>query len=96
MRERAERWRSQVGVGEVLPSESAIGGGSLPDETRPTFVWTLEHPHPTDAARQLRDCDPPIVARVEHGRLILDPRTVLPDEDAAVITALQELVGGAG
>jgi len=93
LRERAETWRSSVDAGDVEPAESAIGGGSLPAETRPTFVWTLPHPHPTDAARQLRERTVPIIARVEHDRLILDPRTVLPGEDAEVIAALQQLLG---
>ena len=93
LRERAEGWRSQVGAGEVQPSQSAIGGGSLPAETRPTFVWSMEFEHPNDAARQLRDREPPIIARVERDRLILDPRTVLPDEDAVVVAALRQLVG---
>ena len=93
LRDRAEHWRSNVGAGEVQPSQSAIGGGSLPAETRPTFVWTLETEHPNDAARALRDHEPPIIARVDHDRLILDPRTVMPDEDAAVIAALRQLIG---
>ena len=93
LRERAEQWRSIVDAGDVEPAESAIGGGSLPAETRPTFVWTLDTPHPSDAARQLREQQVPIIARVEHDRLILDPRTVLPGEDAEVIAALQQLVG---
>lgn len=94
LRERAEHWRAQVGAGEVQPARSAIGGGSLPAETRPTFVWTLESEHPNDLARQLRAHDPPIIARVEHDHLILDPRTVLPGEDATIVNALQQLIGG--
>ena len=94
LRQRAEQWRSAVGAGDIEPAESAIGGGSLPAETRPTFVWTSPHPHPTDAARQLRERTVPIIARVEQDRLILDPRTVLPGEDADVIAALRQLVGG--
>jgi len=94
LRERAETWRSSVGAGEVASSDSAIGGGSLPAETRPTFTWTLDHPRPAEAARELRERETPVVARVEHDRLILDPRTVLPDEDSMVIEALTRLVGG--
>lgn len=94
LRQRAEQWRSAVGAGDIEPAESAIGGGSLPAETRPTFVWTSPHPHPTDAARQLRERTVPIIARVEQDRLILDPRTVLPGEDADVIAALRQLAGG--
>ncbi|MYA01985.1 MAG: L-seryl-tRNA(Sec) selenium transferase [Chloroflexi bacterium] len=93
LRERAGQWCSAVGAGEIEPSDSAIGGGSLPAETRPTFVWTLDTPHPSDAARQLRERAVPIIARVEHDRVILDPRTVLPGEDAEVIAALQQLLG---
>ena len=91
---RAEDWRQSLDAGAVEPSESPIGGGSLPAETRPTFVWSLVHPHPSDAARTLRDRETPIVARVERDRLVLDPRTVLPGEDATVLAALQELIGG--
>ena len=93
LRDRAEHWRSNVGAGEVQPSQSAIGGGSLPAETRPTFVWSIETERPNDDARTLRDHEPPIIARVDHDRLILDPRTVMPDEDAAVIAALRQLIG---
>lgn len=91
---RADLWRSSLGAGEVEPSESPIGGGSLPAETRPTFVWSLVHPHASEAARILRDRETPVIARVERDRLVLDPRTVLPDEDHAVLDALREIVGG--
>ncbi len=95
LHERATRWRNAVGAGNLEPSESPIGGGSLPAETRPTCVWSLADSHPTRLARLLRESDPPIVARVEHDRLVLDPRTVLPDEDEYVIEALRRMVGAA-
>jgi L-seryl-tRNA(Ser) seleniumtransferase len=94
MQQRASGWRATVGAGDIEPSESPIGGGSLPAETRPTFVWSFEHPHPAVAARELRERETPIIARIEHDRLVLDPRTVLLNEDAAIIAAIQDLVGG--
>ncbi len=92
---RAGSWRDALGAGELEPAESPIGGGSLPGETRPTCVWSLANPHPSEAARQLRLNDPPIVARVERDRLVLDPRTVLPGQDADVIDALRGVIGAA-
>lgn len=90
---RARAWRDALGAGEIEPAESPIGGGSLPAETRPTRVLGLAHPHPTEAARLLRQHEPPVIARVEHGRLLLDPRTVLPGEDGCVIEALRDVIG---
>lgn len=94
LQRRANAWQSALSAGEVEASESPIGGGSLPAESRPTYVWSLAHPHPIEAAGLLRDCETPIIARVERDRLVLDPRTVLPDEDAIVLDALREIVGG--
>jgi len=92
---RARAWRDALGAGEVVVAESPIGGGTLPAETRPTRVLGLAHPHPSEAARLLRKHDPPVIARVEHGRLLLDPRTVLPGEDGYVIEALRKVIGAA-
>ena len=90
LRQRAESWRSALGVGEVAASESTIGGGSLPGETRPTFVWSIPHEHPSQLAASLRQRNRPIIGRIEHDRLLLDPRTVDPADDAAVAMALRQ------
>ncbi|MCY3568121.1 MAG: L-seryl-tRNA(Sec) selenium transferase [Chloroflexi bacterium] len=92
---RARGWRDALGAGEIEDAESPIGGGSLPAETRPTRVLGLAHPHPSEITRLLREHDPPVIARVEHGRLLLDPRTVLPGEDGQVIEALRDVIGAA-
>jgi L-seryl-tRNA(Ser) seleniumtransferase len=39
----------------------------------------------------LRHNDPPIVARVEEGRVLLDLRTVFPEQDGAIVAALQQI-----
>jgi L-seryl-tRNA(Ser) seleniumtransferase len=45
-------------------------------------------------AARLRRADPPVMARIEDGRVLLDPRTVLPGEDAAVVAALRGALAG--
>jgi L-seryl-tRNA(Ser) seleniumtransferase len=57
----------------------------------PTFVLALAPGGADRDAARLRRGDPPVVARVEDGRLVLDPRTVLPGEDALVVSALRAL-----
>ncbi len=93
LRDRAERWRREVGAGDVVAAESTVGGGSLPGDTLPTFCLSLAFTHPTETARRLRAREIPVVARIEQGRLLLDPRTVLPDEDDAVVSALVDVLG---
>jgi len=90
IRTRAERWANEV-PGEVVRAESTVGGGSLPGETLPTWAFAPRVDQPNEATARLRRCDPPVIARVAEGRLLLDPRTVLPEQDAALLAALKEL-----
>ncbi len=90
IRARAERWANEV-PGEVVRAESTVGGGSLPGETLPTWAFAPRVDQPNEATARLRRCDPPVIARVAEGRLLLDPRTVLPEQDAALLAALKEL-----
>jgi L-seryl-tRNA(Ser) seleniumtransferase len=96
VRMRAERWAAELGAGEAIPSRSTVGGGSLPEETLPTWVLALPAKHVDSLAERLRGSTPPIVARIESGRLLLDPRTVLPEEDEALLAALRHAVGEDG
>ncbi|MDA0233199.1 MAG: L-seryl-tRNA(Sec) selenium transferase, partial [Chloroflexi bacterium] len=92
--ERAKRWRESVGAGEVKPGRSTVGGGSLPGETQATFVLAIGDGHDPDAlAAALRSNDPPVIARIHEDELLLDPRTVLPEEDDAVAAALTRALG---
>jgi L-seryl-tRNA(Ser) seleniumtransferase len=75
---------------EVVPAESTVGGGSLPGERLPTSALALT-PRPGRAAdllRRLREHEPPLIGRIEQERVLLDPRTVLPDEDDALLDAV--------
>ncbi len=91
LRARAEAWREALGLPgvEVVEARSAVGGGTLPGVTRPTFALALPPGDPDGVAARLRAADSPVVGRIEEGRVLLDPRTVLPGEDAAVLAAVR-------
>jgi L-seryl-tRNA(Ser) seleniumtransferase len=80
IRARAEAWCEALGQGEVIPSESTVGGGSLPDESVATFVLGLTVKSPDKFMKKLRAANPPIIARTENDKILFDPRTVLQDE----------------
>jgi len=75
----------------VIPGESAVGGGSLPGETLPTMLLAIagcgEH-SPTRLSQRLRTGQPPLLARIEGDRLLLDLRTIAPEDDTLVAAAL--------
>ena len=79
-RARAEAWRDALGQGETILSESTVGGGSLPDESLPTYVLALSVRSIVTFQKRLREADPPIIARVDNDNILLDPRTVLDDD----------------
>ncbi|MFL2644479.1 MAG: L-seryl-tRNA(Sec) selenium transferase [Dehalococcoidia bacterium] len=80
---------------EIFPSESAIGGGSLPGETIPTVALKINaHSMQMNAMKiqsLLREFDHPIVARIENDDVIIDPRTILPESDGHITLALQRI-----
>jgi L-seryl-tRNA(Ser) seleniumtransferase len=88
---RALRWREALGFGEVVCSQSTIGGGSLPEETLPTFVLSLPVSRPNQVLARLRLMNPPVIARVEADHVVLDPRTVIPEEEPELLAGLKQL-----
>ena len=89
---RAAGWTADLGQGEVIPGESTVGGGSLPSETLPTYLLALEVPHLNKFMEQLRQGQPPVIARTQDDRVIFDPRTVLDDQEPALLERLKELI----
>lgn len=75
----------------VVTVRSMVGGGSLPGEGPLSRALAIDVRHPDTVAAALRRSDPPLIGRVEDGRVLLDPRTVDPRDDAAVIAALARL-----
>jgi L-seryl-tRNA(Ser) seleniumtransferase len=78
---------------ELLDGESVMGGGAAPSAVLPTRLITVTHADLSadELSARLRASDPPIIARVEEGRVLLDLRTVFPDQDANLTTALASL-----
>jgi L-seryl-tRNA(Ser) seleniumtransferase len=93
LKERVSAWQCRLvehGIeAEVVDSRSAVGGGSLPEAGLDTVALRLTPRHGAPRLlRQLREYEPPVIARIEDGHVLLDPRAVLPDEDDAVIGAI--------
>jgi L-seryl-tRNA(Ser) seleniumtransferase len=84
IRLRAQAWQAALGQGEVLPSQSTVGGGSLPGETLPTFVLALTVAHPNRFLARLRGLVP-VIARLEADKVVFDPRTVLEEQESVLV-----------
>lgn len=92
LKARAEAWQRELNFGQVVPAESTVGGGSLPGESLPTFVLSLDLPKPSKFLAKLRQQTPAIIARAENDRVLLDPRTVLPEQDAVFLASIKYLL----
>jgi len=94
LRSRAQAWLRRLAelgvVAEVTAAESTVGGGSLPGERLPTSVLAITplRGGATELLRRLREHEPPVIGRIADERVLLDPRTVLPDEDDVVVDAV--------
>jgi L-seryl-tRNA(Ser) seleniumtransferase len=79
---------------EIIDGESLLGGGAAPSSVLPTrlLALTCERLSADELAGRLRASEPPIVTRVEEGRVLLDLRTVFPEQDALIASALKRIV----
>ena len=78
---------------ELFDGESVIGGGAAPSAILPTRLVALTHADLSadELSARLRSSTPPIIARVEEGRVLFDLRTVFPEQDANLANALASL-----
>ncbi|MDO8569082.1 MAG: L-seryl-tRNA(Sec) selenium transferase [Dehalococcoidales bacterium] len=99
---RAQIWADAVGkLARVVPGESMVGGGSLPGGTLPTRLVAIggEGKKANIAqliAGKLRSQPVPIIGRIRENMLLIDPRSVLPQEDEVVLQALKDLAAESG
>ena len=94
VKRRVENWANSVSSrASAAQSKSTIGGGSLPGETLPTWVLSIDcdgiEGGAEAVAKRLRDADSPVLGRIEDGRVLLDARTVLPEEEDALLATLR-------
>lgn len=89
LKNRASSWQEDLNQGEILETESMVGGGSLPGETLPTYALALSSDHAQTFVRNLRRGTPAVIARIENERVLFDPRTVRPEQDKALVEAIK-------
>jgi L-seryl-tRNA(Ser) seleniumtransferase len=89
VKSRAEAWRLTLRQGEIVEGESTVGGGSLPGESMPTYLLSLAVKSPDKFLKKLREQNPPIVARTDNNQILLDPRTVLPEQEGALMVGVK-------
>lgn len=68
--------------------DSVLGGGSLPADSLPSIALAIQTPRVNRLARALRRGRPAVLGRISRGELLLDLRTIVPAEDAALVDAL--------
>ena len=73
----------------VIEGSSLIGGGSTPEQPLPASLVAIECDDVVEAERRCRASDPPVIARIEDGRLMLDLRTVSVVEEEALAGAIR-------
>jgi L-seryl-tRNA(Ser) seleniumtransferase len=83
-----ERVQSAISLGEVIPTLSEIGGGSLPDRSLPSFALAISG-DVSALAQRLRQLPTPIYGRIEKQKLLLDLRAVDANEEAELIAAIK-------
>jgi L-seryl-tRNA(Ser) seleniumtransferase len=97
--QRAEQLMRKLHIGmtrlniEVVKTQSVIGGGSAPGATLPSQALAISSSDLSadEIARRLRSSETPVIARVEEGRVLLDLRTVKPEQDEAVLRVVESL-----
>jgi L-seryl-tRNA(Ser) seleniumtransferase len=89
MKKTLQSEKGRLGL-EMVDGRSIVGGGAAPAASLPTrlLAVTCEGLSADELAARLRTCEPPVIARVEEGRVLLDLRTVFQEQDELVMRAL--------
>ncbi|MCX6613526.1 MAG: L-seryl-tRNA(Sec) selenium transferase [Acidobacteria bacterium] len=85
---RARAMAPRINGATVIEGESVLGGGSTPDQSIPTWLIAISGPV-RRLEKQLRASNPAVVARIEKDQLLIDLRTVLPEDDETLAAILE-------
>jgi L-seryl-tRNA(Ser) seleniumtransferase len=92
LKSRVENWVKELGQGQVIASQSTIGGGSMPGETLPTFALAINVKNINKVQARLRQTVPAIIARTENNQILFDPRTIYPDQDRSFLELVKSVL----
>ena len=90
LKRRAGRLQKRLGAGTLVAGSSSVGGGAFPEAPLPTTLVALEPVSCDEFLAALRRHDPPLIARVHEGKVVLDVRTIADDEFDAVADAVRQ------
>ncbi|MBW2525233.1 MAG: L-seryl-tRNA(Sec) selenium transferase [Deltaproteobacteria bacterium] len=93
LRTRAEAWQRGIGLGDVVDSVDAVGGGSLPEGRLEGSALSLSTDAPDDLLLALRKSEPPVIGHIVDDRVLLHPRTVPKSEDERLVAAVRAALG---
>ena len=93
LRNRTSKWAAVIGNGcEIIKGESMVGGGSLPEQSLPTYLLAIQVSNPTRFTEKLRKEVPPVISRIDDDRVLFDPRTVLPNQDGTLVESVTSIL----
>jgi len=96
LKKRAESFARRVeGTATPVELKSVVGGGSAPETYVPSWGVALDFPGFSDAEleRRLRSSDPPVIVRLEEGRVVLDFRTVFTSDEDDLLVTIRKIAG---
>ncbi len=92
LRARAAPYLAAISGSSVVETQAYVGGGSLPQAQLASIAIAVSASNPDRVADRLRRSSPAVVARIDNGRLLFDLRTIAPEEDAALIAIIREVL----
>jgi L-seryl-tRNA(Ser) seleniumtransferase len=85
LRARARAYVAAIPNAKIIESDAYVGGGALPQSAIASIAVAISTDTPDALATHLRRANPPIVARVDEARVLLDLRTIAPEEDQVLL-----------